>query len=747
MTEGHFQSTPVTYDYLVSSDLVRDHEGITVYEGENISDALSWALSHPFTTTYVPEGHYYLPYRVTGFSNGSRLVGAGIGNTAFDFKWNRIGRTDAEYGGGKWFFGFQPTDVSNVTLESFTISGDGCICFNTSRANTFNNSVRDVCVENTSNIQITSFGSWVSSGHVADGYRFERCVANHTGGDGFDIWGRGGPADRGTHTNISFVDCKATWCGYDVRYWDWTPGWDIGEDGDVSGVELIRCQASYNWESGFHFEGDNHSVVGARLVDCIANSNGQKYSDPRGPAYGYGCHEHIDPEIVNFSATGNPGGERGWMRLYDYMNESYDYRVGNYLGPVNVVSFLNGTTAFTGRNFTEALKWAVGHGNSTVSIPRSNETGSYTVEPFIITEPIPLAEGTRIYGNKQEGQWPSAFTSITFTKQTDGFMTDSSNRIINIVLSDPLPSHIVNITAKEGVENVTLNWSPPAFSNASAVREYAVHLGTTPESLTALAYCDSTTWVQEGLSKGQTYYFIVKARNDAGWGPDSVIASATPFGTPSAPLDLSANTSDGLVALDWEAPSYLGPGDVHYWLYRDNALLWSGIQRFYNDTKVVNGVNYSYWIAAANDIGLGPISGVVQAYPIMPPKEPFSPSGLRVTPGDGLVALSWDKPSFDGGAPISGYKIYRGNSSAAMVCIATVQSTNYTDAGLANGQMYRYKVSAINSVGESASTSEVAVTPQAPAPPVDVLTVLIAIAFGFLLFVFLSMIIKPKAKN
>jgi hypothetical protein len=45
------------------------------------------------------------------------------------------------------------------------------------------------------------------------------------------------------------------------------------------------------------------------------------------------------------------------------------------------------------------------------------------------------------------------------------------------------------------------------------------------------------------------------------------------------------------------------------------------------------------------------------------------------------------------------------------VTITNVISTSYTDTGLANGTKYYYKVSATNSSGESANSSEVSATP------------------------------------
>ena len=52
-----------------------------------------------------------------------------------------------------------------------------------------------------------------------------------------------------------------------------------------------------------------------------------------------------------------------------------------------------------------------------------------------------------------------------------------------------------------------------------------------------------------------------------------------------------------------------------------------------------------------------------------------------------------DRPSSDGGAPVSGYKIYRGTSSGGETLLTTLDTaTGYVDSGLANGTTYYYRV-------------------------------------------------------
>lgn len=86
---------------------------------------------------------------------------------------------------------------------------------------------------------------------------------------------------------------------------------------------------------------------------------------------------------------------------------------------------------------------------------------------------------------------------------------------------------------------------------------------------------------------------------------------------------------------------------------------------------------------------------------------PSAPSGLAATAGDKQVALTWLASS-----TASSYHVKRSTAIGGpypQVAVATV--TNDTDASLTNGTKYFYVVSAVNSYGESANSSEVSATP------------------------------------
>jgi hypothetical protein len=94
---------------------------------------------------------------------------------------------------------------------------------------------------------------------------------------------------------------------------------------------------------------------------------------------------------------------------------------------------------------------------------------------------------------------------------------------------------------------------------------------------------------------------------------------------------------------------------------------------------------------------------------------PGAPQSLTATASSSSVTLQWQAPSSDGGAPITGYNVYRGTSTGMEMATpyATLGNVQqYTDTGVTSGNSYFYEVTAKNSVGESAKSNEAEATVQ-----------------------------------
>ena len=98
-------------------------------------------------------------------------------------------------------------------------------------------------------------------------------------------------------------------------------------------------------------------------------------------------------------------------------------------------------------------------------------------------------------------------------------------------------------------------------------------------------------------------------------------------------------------------------------------------------------------------------------------RAPATPAGFTATAGAGLVTLSWTAST---GA--TGYNLYRGTATGAEsttpLNATPVTGTTYTDASVAAGTKYYYKVAALGpGNGTSGQSTEKSATPTTPTPP------------------------------
>ncbi len=96
---------------------------------------------------------------------------------------------------------------------------------------------------------------------------------------------------------------------------------------------------------------------------------------------------------------------------------------------------------------------------------------------------------------------------------------------------------------------------------------------------------------------------------------------------------------------------------------------------------------------------------------------PAAPTGLTATVGNGKVTLAWNAPAF-----ANTYKVKRStiNNGPYSVIASNVAVTTYNDLSFTPGTTYYYRVSAVNSAGESTNSTQVSATPTNALPDVVV---------------------------
>jgi hypothetical protein len=189
---------------------------------------------------------------------------------------------------------------------------------------------------------------------------------------------------------------------------------------------------------------------------------------------------------------------------------------------------------------------------------------------------------------------------------------------------------------------------------------------------------------------------------------------------PATPTGLTATAGNAQVSLSWNASS----GATSYHVKRGTTSggpytqIGAPASTSYSDTTVTNGTPYYYVVSAVNSSGESANSSEVSATPVAPPAVP---TGLSATAGNQQVSLAWTAS-----AGAASYNVKRGTvSGGPYTTVASPTTASYNDTGLTNGTPYYYVVSAVNSSGESANSSQVSATPagtNSVAVTVDVLS-------------------------
>jgi len=208
---------------------------------------------------------------------------------------------------GEGLFSFIVVERTNVTLSGFTLRGSGPLLVAGYDRPASNILVQDVVATLDSSHEGAFYTLAINT--VVSNVSYVRCAALDCGTSGFI---NNGNYKNGWIEDISFIECRAVGCGVESRYNDWVVGFDLAERVNVRNMLVLNCEASDNWQSGFHFE-PPAIVENAELRDCVAIDNGRAEGSPGGEGYGWGYllydRDWHDIRLINCHAEGNWRGD------------------------------------------------------------------------------------------------------------------------------------------------------------------------------------------------------------------------------------------------------------------------------------------------------------------------------------------------------------------------------------------------------------------------------------------------------
>ncbi|KAM9854877.1 myosin-binding protein C, fast-type-like [Aulostomus maculatus] len=228
----------------------------------------------------------------------------------------------------------------------------------------------------------------------------------------------------------------------------------------------------------------------------------------------------------------------------------------------------------------------------------------------------------------------------------------------------------------------------------------------------------ATTCKIAKLLKGNEYLFRVKAVNKYGEGEtleSEPIKAMDPFTIPSAPTDIEVTcvTSEAMTVC-WKRPTSDGGSCISGYMIEKRekqGLRWMRVnKKSVNDLRVKasglhEGCEYEFRVYAENAAGISkpslPSPLTLAEDPKFLPSPPAKPTIIDSSRSS--ATLSWNRPMFDGGATITGYKVEFKKSAEEswVVAVHNTDKTGVTVTGLTPGAEYVFVVRSINTIGIS----------------------------------------------
>ena len=287
-----------------------------------------------------------------------------------------------------------------------------------------------------------------------------------------------------------------------------------------------------------------------------------------------------------------------------------------------------------------------------------------------------------------------------------------------------LPGAPTNVVAQAADGQLVVSWTAPGDDGGNAVSSYTATAWTSQKaSAGSCTTADGSTTgcTISGLTNGEIYTVSVVATNLAGSSVPSVeSAGATPFTTPGAPTSVAVTAGNTTIAVSWVAPLETGGLSlIGYTVVASPGGASCGPQDASSTGCTIlgltNGVHYSVVVTAIN------FANVATSAPPSASTAPFTvpdtPTGLRVTVGNGRADIAWIASVSDGGNAIQGYRVTASPGGATCTTIDGT-TTGCSIFGLRNGSAYQFQVVAFNLAGDStASAFTLPVTPFTMADP------------------------------
>ena len=389
--------------------------------------------------------------------------------------------------------------------------------------------------------------------------------------------------------------------------------------------------------------------------------------------------------------------------------------------PSNTVTGLLDFTAPLQPIITSAIP-----GNETADLSWSSSPGTYTITQY------------NVYRSQDSSNY-SKITMVAFPKYEDSNILNGSTYYYKVTAVDYLGSEsatsnpvtvtpyalpvapVATLTTGKG-PFVNLQWTCSP-QGTYAITQYNIFRSTDAINFNNVTSTASSSYTDNNVNYNNNYYYELNAVDSRGnTGPYSTVYQIeTMYDSPTCPACVTATTGDTFVNLSWCTVT-AGTGAISgYNIYRSTSDMFTKIDfssftlNAFNDTNVINGTNYTYYVTTSDVNGYESNQSMyVSAIPIVLPGN----ISLTASVIDQYVKLDWTTPTA-GTDALDYYMVLNGTSPDSLSEWDTTNNTEYEDHNILNAGVYYYQIVPVTISGMQGMPSNsvyVNVSPAVTAP-------------------------------
>lgn len=362
----------------------------------------------------------------------------------------------------------------------------------------------------------------------------------------------------------------------------------------------------------------------------------------------------VSHPTTTFTVTGlTPGTNYNFQLVSEDLLGNVSVKSAAVIGAANPAPLVPQALTATAGNQIATLDWTDSPGALSYKIYQNGSLfATTTTKPYTVTS---LSNGT------------------TYSYQVSAANTAGDSAKTAAVTATPTLTSPTGLAATPGNTIVTLNWND--VGGASSYKIY--------QNGSLLTATTTKPYLITGLTNGTNYSYEMTAVGGGGESAKTAAVTAMPD-NPAIPAAFTATAGNKYITLDWNTVH----NATSYNIFYNGSLLTATTTKPYVITGLTNGTSYSYEVTAVNAMGESDRSPIATATPIATPM----PTGLHTNTSSNKVIVSWNPIS----PPAIKYIVYRDG-----IKVSELTGTSYTDAAVTNGTMYKYEVSAVDSVQES----------------------------------------------